>query len=1024
MHGRCSNCGSALPTDILEGHCPECLMAVSLGLSLDPASVAAQVEQFPRKFAEFELLEEIARGGMGVVYRARQISLNRIVALKTILSGPFASPVAIDRFRTEARIIASLQHPNIVAIHEVGEAENQPYFTMDFIDGGNLAELVREGPLPPERAARYVALIARAVQHAHEMGVLHRDLKPSNVLLDPFDQPRVTDFGLARQLSVNSQITVTGQLLGSPAYMAPEQIAGRHNDIGPGTDIYSIGAVLYHLLTGRPPFATGTMAQTFQQVLTNEPLEPRALNPAIPIDLQTICAKCLEKDPGKRYADAASMAEDLNRFLRGEPIAARPIGRAEKVRRWCGRNRALALAMIAILHASGFSIAGIVWQWQRAEKSERLTRLNLYAADMMSASEAIARGDLGMARRLLDAHRPASHQEDLRGFEWRYLWQRSRGDQQATLTGHTWIVTCVAYSPDGNLLASGSQDGSIRIWNPHTAKFIRAFHANEGAVWTLQFTPQGDQIVSAGSDGHVRVWDAENWRELGSFEGQMARLSPTGDIVAVSAASPLYWEPAAKISLWDFRTKRKLVEFPEPGKSMAFSADGKILAVTGRERGIRLWDVRSGRLVRTIDTDSEVWSPAFSPNGQRLIAAGHRNAYVWNLEGDIKPVALAHSLNVWSSVFSPDGTEIVTACSDRGVRLWNAASMTLKRVLWGHADEVWCAAFAPDGKTLATGSKDQKVDLWCPRTEAQAEPIVHNAFSRPIYSRSGSALLTVIQTNGQSESILWDLNSRRQIVDFPNKVVVGFAPDGQHVVSLAKDRPAVEHWSLKSKSLDQSVALSVSSDHWPFRVVGFTPDWSLLYGIATDGWVGVFDETNGNLRGAFKWQMPTRPGSGTTKIRSSAISPDGTLLAVAAEEENDIELFQVSTGRETKLKGHRDFVCGLAFSLDGKLLASASVDATIKLWNVVTGGMVANLTGHMEEATDLAFSPDGLTLASVEHQLSVKLWHVPTHRQLMSLDYPEAGFHIAFAPDGRNLAVTTGAAGNEFVRILNADDRR
>lgn len=1023
MHGRCSNCGSALPADILEGHCPECLMAVSLGLSADSISIPHRAELLPRRFGDFELLEEIARGGMGVVYRAKQISLNRTVALKMILSGQFASPMAIGRFRTEARIVASLQHPNIVAIHEVGEAEHQPYFTMDYIIGGNLAELVRDGPLPAERAARYVAQIAVAVQHAHEKGVLHRDLKPSNVLIDAFDQPRVTDFGLARQLSANCEITITGQLLGSPAYMAPEQISGRRSEIGPRTDIYSLGAVLYHLLTGRPPFATGTMAQTFQQVLTAMPLEPRALNPAIAIDLQTICAKCLEKDPAKRYADAASVAEDLDRFLHGQPIVARPIGKFEKVRRWCGRNRALASAMAATLLASCVGVGGIVWQWQRAEKSESVTHLNLYAADMMAASEAITRGDLGMGRRLLEAHRPLPNQEDLRGFEWRYLWQRSRGDQQATLSGHSWIVTCVAYSPDGNVLASGSQDGSIRLWNPHTAELIRAFHANDGAVWTLQFTPRGDQIVAAGSDGRVHVWDVAREHEVESFPGQMAVLSPNGDVMAVSAASLLYWEPAAKISLWDFRAKRKLLELTEPGKSMGFSPDGKTLAVSGRASGIRLWDVHSGRLIRVIDTDSEVWSPAFSPNGRKLIAAGHRNAYVWNLDEETKPIALAHPLNVWSCSFSPDGTEAVTACSDRGVRLWNVSDWNLKRALWGHADEVWCAAFAPDGKTLGTGSKDQTVDLWSRRTDAQPHPIWHTAFSRPLFSPSGASLLTVIETNGESESILWDLASRRPMADFPNKVMVGFTPDGRHVVGLATDRPVVERWSPKSKSIDQLVPLSMNAAHWPFRVVGFTPDWRFFYGIATDGWIGVFDEMSGTRRGSFRWQMPTRPGSATTKIRASAIRPDGTLLAIATEEENDIALFQVPSGRVTKLKGHRDFVCGLSFSPDGNLLASASVDASIKLWNVTTGEPVADLTGHLEEATDLAFSPDGRTLASVEHQSSVKLWHVATHRPLMSLEYPNAGFHIAFSPDGKNLAVTTEAAGNGSVELVGISDK-
>jgi len=370
----CPDCGAPIPMGTPPGFCPRCEMAGAIELAPhgEPAPAPGKTLRY---FGDYELLEEIARGGMGIVYKARQVSLNRIVAVKMILAGRLASPDEVRRFRAAAA--ASLQHPNIVPIHEVGDQEGQHYFSMEFVDGPNLAQVVRENPLPATRATRYVKTIAEAIQFAHERGVLHRDLKPSNVLLDPFDQPRVTDFGLAKQLTSDSQpstsdpqLTLTGQVLGAPSFVPPEQAAGRKEDVGPHSDVYALGAILYHLLTGRPPFAAETLQATLVQVLNNEPAPPRALNATIPHDLETICLKCLEKDPQRRYRTAKELAEELGRFQRGEPIHARPVGQMEKTWRWCGRNPALAgaLATAVLLLVAG--IIASTWQARRARTAE------------------------------------------------------------------------------------------------------------------------------------------------------------------------------------------------------------------------------------------------------------------------------------------------------------------------------------------------------------------------------------------------------------------------------------------------------------------------------------------------------------------------------------------------------------------------------------------------------------------------------------------------------------------------------
>jgi serine/threonine-protein kinase len=278
----------------------------------------------PRVFGDYELVEELGRGGMGVVFKAHQRSLNRIVALKMILAGELASASDLARFRAEAESAGRLTHPNIVTIHEVGEINGQPYFSMKYVEGRTLASLLAEGPLPPREAAKYVATVARAVHHAHQAGILHRDLKPSNVLIDGQGEIYVTDFGLAKRVEGGASLTRSGAIVGTPSYMAPEQAAGSRGAIGPASDVYSLGTILYELLTGRPPFRAANPVDTIIMVLEQEPVPPRRLNPKVDRELEVICLKCLQKEPDLRYGSSADLAGDLEAFLQGDPISARP----------------------------------------------------------------------------------------------------------------------------------------------------------------------------------------------------------------------------------------------------------------------------------------------------------------------------------------------------------------------------------------------------------------------------------------------------------------------------------------------------------------------------------------------------------------------------------------------------------------------------------------------------------------------------------------------------------------------------
>lgn len=339
----CPECGSALP-ESAHGFCPRCL----LGLAVKPAMAESNGLPANRFFGGYELLERIGQGGFGVVFRARQEGLDRLVALKLLRTGAFATEAELKRFRAEAQAVARLQHPNIVTLHEVGECEGQPFYSMELISGAGLDTLVKLGPLPPDRAASYVRSVADGIHYAHTRGLLHRDLKPANVLLDDYGQPKVTDFGLARALTGPSDLSHSGDFVGTLLYASPEQAAGRTKDVGVGSDVWALGATLYELLTGRPPFTGQTVVEVQRKILAEEPVAPRTLNPAVPRDLETVCLKCLAKEPGQRYREAKELAADLGRFLRREPVRARPVGLTGRFTRWCRRRPAQAVAVTTL----------------------------------------------------------------------------------------------------------------------------------------------------------------------------------------------------------------------------------------------------------------------------------------------------------------------------------------------------------------------------------------------------------------------------------------------------------------------------------------------------------------------------------------------------------------------------------------------------------------------------------------------------------------------------------------------------
>jgi WD40 repeat protein len=985
----------------------------------------------------YEIHEELGWGGMGVVYKARQIGLNRLVALKMIPFGAGASSQTRARFRAEAMAAGRLQHPHIVPIYEIGEHRGQPYFSLELVEGGTLAQKLAGEPQPASEAAGLVETLARAVHYAHQRGIIHRDLKPANILLSADGTPKISDFGLAKCLEDDIGHTRTGTIVGTPSYMAPEQANSSQSRVGPAADVYALGVILYEMLMGHPPFCAGTPLETLELVRTQEPVPPRLLQPATPRDLETICLQCLAKEPVNRYASALDLADDLACFRAGKPIKARPVHALERGWRWCRRNPVPAallacVALLLVVIATGASLAA--WRLDRArnravanqlaaEQAKEETKEQLWNSLLAHAQANRWSGRVGRNFDSLDVLKRAAALRPSLELRNEAIACMALPDLRLTRQWHLGIplVYGLAFDADQERYAFSDERGTISIRCLADNRELLRLAGGGVPAWILQFSPDGRYLAARchrqfGNTNTILVWEIGQALATGQtpdpprpLTGQLWTFHPNKPYVAAVCED-------FSLRLHDLSGERPtaILSKNEPGDALGFDPEGRRLAVArenplndsgGQFYPIIVYDAETGKCLPRLRSPGRVYNLCWRSDGQRLAgAAMDGNAYVWELPSE-RPIKtlIGHQSAVTRIAFHPDGQLLVSLGWDDVVRLWDAE--TGRQLLSSPAYHA-LVHFSRDGRRLGLMLDSAQVGVYGIEQGQVCRTLRGvNEMGLGYWSIAFHPKKPLLATTSDDGVRLWDAISGREIAAQPLRESRSafFLADGDLLTSSSF---GLQHWRLTDNAAADKGRAHLECLPWAGQVVFGTGR------MALDGerrtLVFLNDDDQVVSLGGDRWSKRLLTLS-APQAAFIALSPNGRWAATGTWHGKGTRVWDLHSGQQIgqELPGGDAHV---AFSPDDRWLVNGTRDE-YRFWEVGSWRPALRIprTPPTVEGP-LAFTPDGKILAIAHSLREVRLIETATGRELATLSAPEPHpiSWLCFRPDGEQLAVACG----------------